>query len=108
MATTPIVEALDVLEEIRLGLVSGTPAAMVHAFLLERGEEAFGDCVVVAVALAAHAAAQARRLELELIVRRRILASAVRVMQQGGAWLPFLQGHSQRSQRQRAIDHAID
>jgi hypothetical protein len=47
-------EDLDVLEDLGSELGLREPAAAVHELLLERGGEALGDGVVVAVAAAAH------------------------------------------------------
>src|ERR1044072_4785431 len=51
-----IVKQLDVLEDLRPGLVSRLIAAVMNDLIFERTEETFRYCVVVAVALAAHAA----------------------------------------------------
>jgi hypothetical protein len=52
--THPIVELLDVFENILLGFISCGIVLMVHEFTLERPKEAFDAGVVPAVACAAH------------------------------------------------------
>src|SRR3954454_6725201 len=54
-----VVEALDVLEDLAGQLAPRRPGVAVHEFLLERGEEALGDGIVVTIALAAHRAGDA-------------------------------------------------
>src|SRR5688572_18456996 len=53
VAALAVVERLDVVEELAAQFGLGRPCASVHEFFLERGEEALGDGVVVAVAAAA-------------------------------------------------------
>ena len=56
MPPLPIVEELEVLEELGVRLRPGGPDGVVDQLDLQRREEALGDCVVPAIAPAAHAA----------------------------------------------------
>ena len=74
MAPLPIVEHLDVFEDILLGFVSCGIVPMVHEFTFERPEEAFDAGVVPAVAFAAHAgrdAMRSRKLGSDLVLCMR-------------------------------------
>lgn len=56
MQAFAIVEQLNVLKDLRSCLVSRLIIAVVNDLILQRTEEAFDHGVVIAVALAAHAA----------------------------------------------------
>ena len=98
-----IVKALDVFEDFTPGLSSGVPLSLVDQFELEGREEALRDCVVPAVACAAHAAADSVACQQLLIFRAGVLAPAIRVMQQSLRRLPLRQCHVQRFQRKLAL-----
>jgi len=78
----PIVEHLDVFEDILFGFVSCGVVPMIDELTLEGSEKAFDTGVVPTVPLAAHAGGDAVLAELLLIARGRILATAVRVVQE--------------------------
>ena len=59
MTTPPIVEHLDVLEDVLCRFLTGRVVPMVHELALECPEEAFDTGVVPAVAGAAHAGGHA-------------------------------------------------
>jgi len=56
MQSFAIVEQLDVIKDFCPSLISGLIISMVNDLVLERAKEAFRHRIVVAVALAAHAA----------------------------------------------------
>ncbi len=66
VAATPVVEHLDVLEQVSDGFLAGGVACTVHPFVLEAVEEAFGRRIVPAVTLATHRADHAVLGELGL------------------------------------------
>jgi len=78
----PIVEHLDVFKDVLCCLVTSRLVPTVHELTLECPEEAFDTGIVPAVACAAHARDEAVRLEDALVARGRILAAAVRVIQE--------------------------
>jgi len=80
-----IVPHFDELEDLSAGVLSSTEAVAVNELLLQRREEAFHRGVVPAVALAAHADHAAGLGEHFLIVRTRVLAPPVAVVQQAPA-----------------------
>jgi hypothetical protein len=49
-----VVEALDELEDLGDQLATRRPGTAMHELLLQRGEEAFGDGIVVGAALGTH------------------------------------------------------
>ena len=59
MPALSVVEGLDGLKHIGLGVFPGGIAGSLSLFNLQGEEEAFHGCVVVAVPLAAHAAEEA-------------------------------------------------
>ena len=93
MPALEVVEALDVIEHIGLGL---GPCAIRLArcpFRLERGEEAFHRSIVPDIARSAHGTGDAivRQQQPERLAG--ILASLIRVMQQGPGLAPPPDGH---------------
>ena len=80
MPALPIIEYLDVFEDVLGRLFAGRVAPMVHELALEGPEEALGTGVVPAVAFTAHAGDEAVRIESALVARGRILTAAVRVV----------------------------
>lgn len=85
VSSTGVVEAFDEVEAGGLGLGAGGEVAAVEQFALERGEEALGDRVVVAVADRAGGRAYAGFAAAPAEGERRILASLVAVMDRTGA-----------------------
>ena len=66
---------------------------MVYPLAFQPAKEAFGNGIVIAVALAAHAANDVMLFENVLIVVRRVLAAPVRMMYQTMARIPSSQSH---------------
>jgi hypothetical protein len=54
VSTPPIVEHLDVFEDVLLGFVAGGIVPMGHKLPLERSEETFDAGIVLAVAFTTH------------------------------------------------------
>lgn len=77
-----IVEHLDVLKQIDPGLDSRAIAYAVDTFSLKIGEEAPNDSVVVSVAGSVHVAGDAVPGKLVTSVVARVLAAAIRVVNQ--------------------------
>ncbi len=69
MLTLPIVEHLDVFEDVLLGFVSGDIRSLVYQLTLERPEETFDARVVPAVAFATHTGDEAILRESPLVAR---------------------------------------
>ncbi len=80
MASLPIVEHLDVFEDVLFGFVSGGIVPLVHELTLERPEETFDVRVVPAVAFAAHARDEAILRESALVAPRGVLTTTVRMV----------------------------
>src|SRR5438270_6043858 len=93
MSPLPVVEQLDVFEQLVACLSSGTPPARIDQFDFEGGEKAFRHRVVPAVAFTAHAAVDAVYRQQLLILVAGVLAAAIRVMQQTLRRLTVSQGH---------------
>jgi hypothetical protein len=106
--TLAIVEHLDVIEEGNAQLRVGRPGLAVDELALQRAEEALGDGVVPAVPLAAHADLDAGLGEGLAVGAARVLASAVRMMEQSGRRIPMRQGHAERAKHQVGGDVGID
>ena len=73
MLTLPIVEHLDVFEDVLFGFVSGDIRSLVYQLTLERPEETFDARVVPAVAFATHTGDEAILRESPLVARGGIL-----------------------------------
>ena len=92
-----VVVDLEVLEGLALGVLAVLED--LDADLgLQGVEEALRHRVVVAVAGAAHAGHHPELLEAALVVTARVLAPAVAVVQQTGAWLPTIHRLLERSE----------
>ncbi len=89
--TPPIVESLDVLEDVRCRFFTGRVVPMVHALARECPEETFDTGVVPAVACAAHAGGDAVLAEQTLVAMCGVLAAAIRVVQETCRWCPVRQ-----------------
>jgi len=79
-------------------------SAPVYRFLLQGGKEALGDCVVVAVTGRAHAACDAVALKQFAVLPARVLATAVRVLDEPRRRPAPRQGMPKRRQRQVAVE----
>ena len=75
---------------------------MVDPLAFQTSEEAFCNGVIIAVALAAHAADDAMIFENFLIIGRSVLAAPIRMVQQGLSRIPTTKGHLQRIHGQLA------
>ena len=80
MSSSLIVEYLDEVEEGHLGLAA--TEEMLPKLVLDRGEPALDDGVVVAVAPSAHAPGHAMRLKETLVVFAGIRTALIGVMQE--------------------------
>src|SRR5215472_2960506 len=81
----PIVEDLDVFEDGGAQVAAGRPSGAINKLSLQRREEALGNCVVPAVALAAHADLDAELGERCLVLGARVLAATVGVVKKASA-----------------------
>ena len=72
MEPLTIIKELHVLEDLRSGLITGLKSAMVNEFVFERAKEAFRHRIVIAVALAAHAAHHRVLFEQRQIASARV------------------------------------
>ena len=86
MTSDHVVEALDVVEHICLGLVPGSIGFAGRALGLQRREEALHGCTVPYISRSAHAANDAAVGHQSLELLAAILAALIGVMQQ----LPWL------------------
>jgi hypothetical protein len=93
VAALPIIEHLDILEDVLCRFFTGRLVPMVHEFTLERPEEALHAGVVPAVPPPRHAGGHAVRGEQPLVTRGGILAAAIRVVPEPGRGCPVRQRH---------------
>ena len=96
MPPLPIVEALEVIEELGARRRPGGPGRVVDQLDLEGREEALGDGVVPAIAPAAHTAGDPVLRQHPLVVAAGILTSAIRMMQQARRRAPAGQRQAER------------
>ena len=80
MATTRVVEAVDVFEDGHLSLAPRLPRMPPDQFCFDGFEERLDGSVVVTIALAAHRYLEAMLAQDFLVVVRTILATAIRVV----------------------------
>jgi hypothetical protein len=80
-----VVEAFDVVEDGRLGVLTGWPHSAVQELRFERGEETFGRGVIKAGTWATNARADTVCGELAYVGGTEVLAAAIRVMDQTGS-----------------------
>src|SRR5689334_7590892 len=114
MPSLPVVENLQVLEEIRASFGARRPGALRDELDLQGREEAFGHGVVPAVTAAAHAARDPVRCEAALVLRARILTPAIRMVEQAAGGLAARESHGERvdselagyPRARRPADHA--
>ena len=93
MTASPIIEHLNVLEDILSRGVTCFVVPMLHELALECPEEAFDTGIVPAVAGAAHAGSDAALAKQPLVARGRILTTAIRMVQKPGLWVSVCQRH---------------
>src|SRR5659263_249240 len=98
--TLPIVEHLDVIEQVPPGLRSCGVVPMMNPILFQRREETLRHRVVVTVPLAAHAADQPVFFQQGPVIPAGVLAPAVGVVEQPPGRTTARQGHPQRVQGQ--------
>ena len=84
MTALPIIEHLDVLEDVLCRFFTGRVVPMVHELALECPEEAFDTGVVPAVPLRLTCWRSCRAREQLLVARGGILAAPIRVVQEPG------------------------
>src|SRR2546425_10818565 len=82
MNAFPVVEQLDVIEDRRSGMVACGEVAVVDEFVLEAGEEALRDRVVIRALPATHAGSDAAGPQLLTVAACAIGRTAIRVMNQ--------------------------
>ena len=93
MPPASVVEAFDVVKDVRPGVGSGAIATPVHTFAFEQAKETFCHGVVVATAHVAHAAHDAVIGEEPLILLAGVLRPAIRVQDDGPIAVPLPQRH---------------
>ncbi len=99
MTPFAVVEALDVIEHIGLGLIPCPVCFARGSLCLERGEEALHRRIVPDVARAAHAAGDAVVGDEALELFAGVLATAIGMMQQRIGLCPVARSPSQRRLR---------
>src|SRR5882672_10042881 len=104
MATTRIVEAVDVFPDVVGRVVPAPVLPSMNPFFLQRSEEALHGRVVPAIAFSAHAGHRAGLYEAALVVVRSVLAPAIRMMDEPLQRLSNGQGFVQSSKGQEAVD----
>ena len=95
MTVRPVIEHIDVLEDILPCGVTSHVGPMVHELTLECSEEAFDSGVVAAVAVATHTGDEAVLVKYPLIARGGIRTAAIRVVQEPGPGSPVRQRHGE-------------
>lgn len=93
MSSLPIVEHLNVFEDILRGFVTGRVLPMIDQFTLEYSEETLDAGVVPAVAFMAHAGDEAVLIKQTLVARRGILTAAIRMVHEPCRGGPVRHGH---------------
>ena len=96
MTALPIIEHLNVLEDVLFRVFTGRVMPLVHELVLECPEEALDTGVVPAVAGAAHAGGDAVLAEQTLVARGGILTAAIRMVQEPGRGFPVRQRRRMR------------
>lgn len=77
MSSAGVVEPVDVLKYSNFCLPPRWPFLPPHEFSLQRFEECFDGCIVVAIALTTHGRPQTVCQQLLLVIVGAILASAI-------------------------------
>ena len=80
MSAPAVIEQLEIFKDGGTSLGASPPLNPINEFELEAGKETFGHRVVPAIAAPAHAAAQSVPSELLLVIRARVLATAIRMV----------------------------
>lgn len=108
MASSGVVEPVDVLEDGGFSLSPSRPSLTPDQFRLQRFEECLDRGVIITISLAAHRWQQAMGLQLLLIIVRTILATAIRM--EKAAWRRIAQahGHVQRPDSQILLHPVAD
>ena len=75
VSPAPVVEGLDVEEQVRPGLVTGMIQSMMYQFALERAKETFHGRIVVPGTHTIHAGLDAMILQQSLVGTVRVLAT---------------------------------
>ena len=88
MPPVPVIEDLDVLRDLTLGLLSRVVVPVVHQLILQCAPETLHRSVVIAVTLPTHGRGQAELPQLRLIGLGTILRAAIRMMNEPRGW-PF-------------------
>lgn len=104
MRAHSIVKRLNVGKNGVLSLESCSKPTVMHQFALEAAEEIFSNSVVVRVAFAGHALADAKCLQPLAIGRGSVLGASVTVEDESRFGALALHGHLQRSQGQACIN----
>ncbi len=97
----PIIEHLDIFEDVLCRVFTGRVVSMIHELPLEDPAKAFDTSIVPAVACAAHAGDHAVDGEHLLITRGGILTAAIRVVQEPSPWGSIDQRHREGLLSQR-------
>ena len=77
VSARPIIEHLDIFEDVLRRGFTGRVVPMVYEFTLECPEETLDTGIVPAVACAAHAGGEGALVEQTLVARGRILTAAI-------------------------------
>src|SRR5215468_1391205 len=104
MAALPVVEDLQVLEDVRASVSARCPGALRDELDLQGREETLRDRVVPAVAAAAHAATDPVHREATLILLARVLTPAIRMVEQAPWGLAAGERHGERVEGELAGD----
>ena len=95
VAPLPMIEHLDILEDVLGCFAPRRVLPMVHELALQRPEEALHTGIVPTVAFAAHTGCDAMRAEQLLVGPCRILTPAIGVMQESCCGLPRGERHAE-------------
>src|SRR6185503_12153388 len=95
MGTVAIVEAFDVIEDLRASLGAGFKATAIDQLQFECAPEAFHGGIVITVAAATHRGDQAGLTESLTIIATGVLNSAIGVEQQVGGRTAMQKSHGQ-------------
>jgi len=104
MTPPPIIECFDIGKNGRLYLLPVLKLSTINQFGFQARKEALHDGIVPTIPRPAHGTLQAVPCEPLLVLFRRILATAIRVMEQRPHDLPLVHGHREARVRQRGRD----
>jgi len=85
----------QIINHTQFGRFLGFEFFVVELFIFQTAKKSFGRRIVPAIAFAAHALLHTNHRQMLAIFPTRILAAAIRVMQQAGRWLSAPEGHLQ-------------